>query len=90
LETTGLEGLAAMISALAAPSWVGRKDAALPAATGKGEFSQQHAGLGGGQRTASEFVRGPLRRHLMKDRRVRSNHLCSFVMVFKQHRYAPW
>jgi hypothetical protein len=43
LETVGLEGLAAMISALAMAARLGRKNAALLAATGQEEFPAQHS-----------------------------------------------
>jgi hypothetical protein len=90
LETTGLEGLAAMMGALAATSGVGRENAALPAAAGKRQFAEQHSGLVGSRRSTWEAARGLLWRQLMKDGRVRSNHLSSVVMVFRQHRNAPW
>jgi hypothetical protein len=45
LETTGLDGLAAVIRALAAATPLGRKNAALLAATGQEEFWAQHSRL---------------------------------------------
>jgi hypothetical protein len=42
LETTRLQGLAAVIGALAVAVWLGRKNAALPATTGQKEFAAQH------------------------------------------------
>jgi hypothetical protein len=46
LETAGLEGLAAVIGALAVGARLGWKNAALLAATGQEEFPAQHSGLG--------------------------------------------
>jgi hypothetical protein len=43
LETTGFKGLAVMIRAFAATARLGRKNAALLAATGQGEFSAHHS-----------------------------------------------
>jgi len=45
LETTGLEGLAAVISALAATAPLSRKNAALLAATEEEEFRGQYSWL---------------------------------------------
>jgi hypothetical protein len=45
LETNGLEGLAAVISALAVSARLGRKNAALLAAARQEEFPAQHDGL---------------------------------------------
>jgi hypothetical protein len=45
LKTTGLEGLAAVIHALAVTARLGRKNAALLAATRQEEFPAQHAWL---------------------------------------------
>jgi hypothetical protein len=45
LETIGLEGLAAMICALALTARRGRKNTALLAATGQEEFPAQHSWL---------------------------------------------
>jgi hypothetical protein len=46
LETTGLEGLAAMVRALAATARLGGKNAALLAAPGQKEFRAHHPWLG--------------------------------------------
>jgi hypothetical protein len=46
LETTGLEGLAAVVGAVAMTARLGRKNAALLAATGQDEFWAQHSWLG--------------------------------------------
>jgi hypothetical protein len=45
LETNRLEGLAAVISALAVSARLGRKDAALLATARQEEFPEQHDGL---------------------------------------------
>ncbi|MGA2606055.1 MAG: hypothetical protein ABSH01_01205 [Terriglobia bacterium] len=46
LETTGLEGLAAVIRALPVTARLGRKNTGLLAATGQEEFPAQHSWLG--------------------------------------------
>jgi hypothetical protein len=88
LETTGLEGLAAVIRALAVATPLGRKNTALLAATGQEEFWAHHSWLCSPRstgherrsncgRSTTEFVRGSLWCRRVKHMRVRRKDICS-------------
>jgi hypothetical protein len=100
LETSGLEGLAAVIGALTVTTRLGRKNAALLAAAGQKEFPAQHSWLrwqrsrrlerrSASGRSTTERVRNPSRWRWVKKVRVRSKQLSRIVMIFKPHRSAP-
>jgi hypothetical protein len=100
LKTNGIEGLAAMIRALAVTARLSRKNARLLAAAGQKEFAAQRSrerrqqSTGFERRSASgrstmKPARSWLGRRLRWNGEVRPKHMGSLVMAFKPHGNAP-